>query len=52
METETWIAWLNGKKEDAVEFEVPIVGTFDVAEAGANALGVDLSGEVNVEWKG
>ena len=48
---ETWIAWIDGHKDEAVEFEVPEAGTFDVAEAGANALGIDVCEELNVEKK-
>jgi hypothetical protein len=49
IETETWIAWLDGKRDEAVTFEVPLGGTFDVAEAGAAALGVDVSENLNVQ---
>ena len=49
IETETWEAWLDGKRGDAVQFEVPLAGTFDVAEAGARALGIDVCEELNVE---
>ena len=47
-ETETWEAWLDGKRDEAVEFQVPVGGTFDVAAAGAQALGVEVSEELNV----
>lgn len=50
-QTETWIAWLDGKKGEAVEFEVPLGGTFDVADAGATALGIDVCEELNVARK-
>lgn len=46
--SEKWIAWLDGKRDDAVEFDVPLDGTFDVAEAGAFALGIDVCEELNV----
>lgn len=51
VETETWIAWIDGDKENAVEFEVPLGDTYDVASAGADALGVELSEELNVARK-
>lgn len=47
-DTETWVAWLDGKREEAVEFQVPVAGTFDVAFAGATALGIDVCEELNV----
>ena len=47
-ETETWEAWLNGKRDEAVQFEAPIGGTFDIAEAGAAALGIEVCEELNV----
>jgi hypothetical protein len=50
-ETETWLAWIDGNKYDAVEFEAPVGGAFDVAEAGASALGVEVSEALNVERK-
>lgn len=46
---ERWLAWADGRQDDAVEFLVPIGGTFDVAEAGANALGIDVSDVLNVK---
>lgn len=49
--TETWIAWIDGQREEAVEFEVPIKGLFDVAEAGAKALGIDVCDALNVARK-
>ncbi|MDZ4253223.1 MAG: hypothetical protein U1A72_11715 [Sulfuritalea sp.] len=50
MQTETWRAWLDGKRDEAVTFEVPIaVTTYDVADAGARALGIDVCEELNVE---
>ena len=47
-ETETWETWLDGHRDDAVRFEVPLEGLFDVAEAGASALGIDVCEELNV----
>lgn len=47
-ETETWEAWLDGKRDEAVQFEVPLTGTYDVAEAGASALCIDVCEELNV----
>lgn len=52
MNTEKWAAWLDGQKEEAVEFEVPVFGISDIAALGAAALGVDLSELVNVERMG
>lgn len=49
--TETWIAWVDGSKNEAVEFQVPIGGTFDVAQAGADALGIDVCESLNVAKK-
>ncbi len=49
VETETWVAWLDGKKDEAVEFEAPVGGTYDIAEAGAKALGIDVCEELNVQ---
>jgi hypothetical protein len=53
-EVETWIAWMDGHKDDAVEFDVPYESPhqFDVAQAGADALGVDVCEELNVQRKG
>lgn len=48
VETETWMAWLDGHKDDAVTFEVPVDGMADVAQLGADALGVDVSSLLNV----
>lgn len=45
---EVWQAWEDGHKDDAVRFLVPQSGTHDVAEAGANALGVEVSESLNV----
>jgi len=47
-QTETWEAWLDGKRDEAVTFEVPMDGAFDVAYAGALALGVEVCEELNV----
>ena len=47
---EVWRAWEDGEKDDAVEFLVPLDGkTHDVADIGADALGVDVSERLNVE---
>lgn len=45
---EVWEAWEDGKRDEAERFLVPLGGTFDVAEAGAAALGVDVSESLNV----
>lgn len=45
---EVWEAWLDGRRDEAERFLVPEGGTFDVAEAGARALGVEISEELNV----
>ena len=45
---EVWEAWLDGQRDDAVEFLVPMEGTADVAEMGASALGVGVSEALNV----
>ncbi len=47
-ETETWEAWIDGKRDEAVQFEAPVGGTFDIAEAAAAALGIDVCEELNV----
>jgi hypothetical protein len=47
-ETETWEAWLDGDRDEAVQFEVPLTGWYDVAEAGASALGIDVCEKLNV----
>lgn len=50
MEKEVWIAWRDGCCEEAVEFEVPLNGKpFDIAEAGAKALKIDVCPELNVK---
>lgn len=46
--SEVWQAWLDGQKDDAERFFVPLGGTADVAELGAQALGVDVSESLNV----
>jgi hypothetical protein len=43
-----WKAWEDGKEEEAVFFEVPAQGSFDVAAAGADALGVEVMENLNV----
>ena len=47
-EVEAWTAWVDGDKIGAVEFFAPVGGTFDIAEAGAAALGVEVSEQLNV----
>jgi hypothetical protein len=47
-EFEVWEAWINGHRDEAERFLVPLTGTADVAEMGAAALGVDVSEELNV----
>ena len=50
--TETWIAWVDGSKNEAVEFQVPTDWQlFDVAQAGADALGIDVCESLNVAKK-
>lgn len=46
--SEVWEAWEDGQREGAVRFLVPLGGTFDVAESGASALGVEVSEVLNV----
>lgn len=48
VEVEEWVAWEDGKKDDAVSFFVPSSGTFDIDAAGARALGVDVSESFHV----
>lgn len=48
VEVEEWAAWEDGEKDGAVSFFAPSSGTFDIAEAGARALGVDVSESLNV----
>ena len=43
-----WEAWLDGQRDNAVTFTVSTGGSVDVAEAGAEALGVDVCSELNV----
>lgn len=45
---EVWEAWEDGKRDEAQQFLVPEGGFFDVAEAGARALGVEVSESLNV----
>ena len=40
---------MDGKRSKAVKFNIPVGGTIDVAEAGANALGIEVCEELNVE---
>ena len=47
-EIEAWEAWEDGARDDAVRFIVPAGGVVDIAEAGAAALGVDVSERLNV----
>lgn len=49
---ETWLAWIDGFEDQAVEFSVPVAGTYDVAQAGADALGVAVSEQLNVARAG
>ena len=47
---EVWKAWEDEDGEsEAVEFLVPVGKMVDVAELGADALGVDLSPSINVK---
>jgi len=48
VEVEEWSAWEDGKKDEAVSFFAPVAGTFDISEAGASALSVDVSESLNV----
>ena len=48
-ETEEWEAWEDGARDDAVRFIIPAGGVVDIAEAGAAALGVDVSERLNVD---
>lgn len=48
VEVEEWVAWEDGRKDDAVSFFAAAAGTLDIAEAGARALGVDVSESLNV----
>jgi hypothetical protein len=49
VEVEAWEAWVDGQRDGAVEFHAPVGGAFDIAEAGAAALGVEISEELNVQ---
>lgn len=51
VEGEAWEAWEDGKRGEAADFFVPFGRSFDVAEAGANALGVEVSESLNVRKK-
>jgi hypothetical protein len=48
-EVEKWRAWLDGDRDSAVDFFAPLGGTFDIAEAAAKALGVEVSDSLNTE---
>ena len=48
VETESWEAWLDGKREDAAAFTLPVGGVHNVVEAGAAALGVEVTEALNV----
>lgn len=51
-ETETfevWQAWIDGNKDNAECFFVPVAGTHDVAELAASALGCDVGVDLNME---
>ena len=47
-DVEAWEAWEDGARDDAVRFIIPAGGVVDIAEAGAAALGVDVSERLNV----
>jgi hypothetical protein len=49
VEVEAWEAWIDGQRSSAVEFHAPVGGTFDIAEAGAAALGIEVCEELNVQ---
>ena len=44
--TEKWEAWIDGNRDEAVQFEV--CEGEDVVEAGASALDVEVSEYLNV----
>ena len=48
-DVEAWEAWEDGARDDAVRFIIPAGGVVDIAEAGAAALGVDVSERLNVD---
>jgi len=48
VQVEAWKAWVDGSNVE-VEFFAPVDGNFDIAEAGARALGIEVSEELNVE---
>lgn len=45
---ELWEAWLDDDHENGVAFEVPRYGKFDIVEAAAAALGIDVCESINV----
>lgn len=45
---EDWRAWIDGDEDNAVTFRVPLDAGVDIAFAGACALGVDVSENLNV----
>ena len=47
-EIEIWEAWIDGDRDNAERFSVPAGGMVDIAEAGAAALGVEVSESLNV----
>lgn len=50
--TETWRAWIDGNEAEALEFTIPADAiTCDVAQAGADALGIDICEALNVKRK-
>lgn len=49
--TEIWTAWIDGEESEAVEFEAPAQGTFDIAQAAADALNIDVCDALNVKRK-
>jgi len=49
---ETWLAWVDGNEAETIEFTIPADAiTFDVAQAGADALGIDICEALNVKRK-
>ena len=51
-QNETWLAWVDGNEAEALEFTAPADAiTFDVAQAGADALGIDICETLNVKRK-
>ena len=49
VEAEKWEAWLDGQRSCSVNFYAPVGGTFDIAQAGAEALGVEVCEELNTQ---